>query len=151
MKRQNAERNRLELVIMANETDAEKKKRKLKESADKKQARRDKKSAKQDWRLTADPDTRIDTDFMTEVFDDQHVKRDWKTAGKSESGKDGEEDGNRMLSLPDNIGPKTKKIDYKEIDKVAWQEICKNRIPVRRSSEERSDEPFEHPVGAATK
>lgn len=133
MKREKAERDRLELAIMANETDAEKKKRKLKESADKKAARRDKKNAKEDWRETADPDTRVDTDFMTELFDDTAVKRTWKTATQIEQ----EKLKASPPRLPEHIGPKTKKIDYQEIDKVAWQEICKNRIPVREQLKNR--------------
>jgi len=124
--RQQAERQRLDLAIMANETDKEKKQRKLKESADRKAARRRGESEKEDWRKTKDPNTRQDTDFMTEI--ETHVpKVSWKKKDENKS----ETENKKLEVFSGNIGPKTRKIDYDEIDKVQWREICKNRIPVR--------------------
>ena len=131
MRREKAERDRLELEIMANENDAEKKKRKLKESADRKQARREAKDAKQDWRVTKDPDTRIDTDFMTAIFDDKNKPKQFITASDVQKKGKTFHDQDIQRQIPDNIGPKTRTVDYKEIDRVAWQEICKNRTPVK--------------------
>ena len=83
---------------MATETDAEKKKRKLKESSDKKQARRAARDMKQDWRLTADPDTRMDTDFMTEIYDDKNKPKLWTTNSFDKKGNfPVEEDTLRLL------------------------------------------------------
>jgi len=81
---------------------------------------------KEDWRTNADDFTRTDMDFINEI-QNMAISEKYRATKVRKTQQEIEE-----IKWQDFIGPKSDKMDYKEVDRILWQEqLQDDKINVR--------------------
>ena len=121
---QAAEKARLDAIFASQESEADKKKRLHEEAKVRRKAAARK--MKEDWRTNADDYTRTDMDFINEI-QNMAISEKYRASKIRKTAQEIEE-----IKWQDYIGPKSDEMNYKEVDKILWEEqLQDNKINVR--------------------
>ncbi len=130
LQREREEQRRLELLKQAEETEDERQKREIKE---KKQAKKKRnKELRDDWRTNRIEGIRMDTDFIERI---QNIAIGEKYLNPKKKLEEAMRTGPHLF--PDYIGPKTRVINYEEVDRVSYAAMMEKGTTVGEQLEGR--------------